>query len=63
MVYDGWRFEVVDVDGQRIDKVLVRRSEARPLATPAARRSADDAGALLGRGRRRDVGGRPAATR
>jgi putative hemolysin len=29
VVYDGWRFEVVDMDGRRIDKVLVRRSDAR----------------------------------
>ena len=27
--YRGWRFEVVDMDGRRIDKVLVRRSIAR----------------------------------
>ena len=27
--YGGWRFEVVDMDGRRIDKVLVRRSAAR----------------------------------
>lgn len=27
--YEGWRFEVVDMDGRRIDKVL-----ARPVATP-----------------------------
>ncbi len=24
---DGWRFEVVDLDGRRIDKVLATRSE------------------------------------
>ena len=24
-VYGGWRFEVVDMDGRRIDKVLVSR--------------------------------------
>jgi putative hemolysin len=29
VAYGGWRFEVVDMDGQRIDKVLVRRSTAR----------------------------------
>jgi putative hemolysin len=23
--WDGWRFEVVDLDGKRVDKVLVRR--------------------------------------
>ena len=27
--YAGWRFEVVDMDGRRIDKVLVRRSATR----------------------------------
>ncbi|MCE3246787.1 MAG: hypothetical protein K0R41_612, partial [Geminicoccaceae bacterium] len=34
VVYDGWRFEVVDMDGRRIDKVLVRRSEARGARPP-----------------------------
>jgi putative hemolysin len=29
VAYGGWRFEVVDMDGRRIDKVLVRRSTAR----------------------------------
>jgi putative hemolysin len=29
VVYQGWRFEVVDMDGRRIDKVLVCRSTAR----------------------------------
>jgi putative hemolysin len=29
IVYGGWRFEVVDMDGRRIDKVLVRRPAAR----------------------------------
>jgi putative hemolysin len=35
--YGGWRFEVVDMDGRRIDKVLVRRSPSReeqPGETP-----------------------------
>ena len=36
VVYDGWRFEVVDMDGRRIDKVLVRRSEARGPRPPGA---------------------------
>lgn len=27
--YGGWRFEVVDMDGRRIDKVLVRRAVTR----------------------------------
>ena len=26
--WDGWRFEVVDMDGRRVDKVLVSRQEA-----------------------------------
>jgi putative hemolysin len=29
VAYGGWRFEVVDMDGRRIDKVLVRRSMVR----------------------------------
>jgi CBS domain containing-hemolysin-like protein len=29
VAYGGWRFEVVDMDGRRIDKVLVRRSTPR----------------------------------
>jgi putative hemolysin len=29
VAYGGWRFEVVDMDGRRMDKVLVRRSTAR----------------------------------
>jgi putative hemolysin len=29
VAYGGWRFEVVDMDGRRIDKVLVRRATAR----------------------------------
>ncbi|MCA3252091.1 MAG: hemolysin family protein [Pseudomonadota bacterium] len=27
VLWDGWRFEVVDLDGKRVDKVLVDRSE------------------------------------
>ena len=37
VAYGGWRFEVVDMDGRRIDKVLVRRAtprEERSGATP-----------------------------
>ncbi|MCX5480322.1 hemolysin family protein [Kaistia geumhonensis] len=30
--HDGWCFEVVDLDGRRIDKVLVYRIEAKPAA-------------------------------
>jgi putative hemolysin len=26
-VYDGWYFEVIDIDGTRIDKVLVAKTE------------------------------------
>jgi hypothetical protein len=26
----GWRFEVVDLDGRRIDKVLASRSQLKP---------------------------------
>jgi putative hemolysin len=33
VAYDGWRFEVVDMDGRRIDKVLVRRATP-PAALP-----------------------------
>jgi putative hemolysin len=25
--WEGWRFEVVDLDGKRVDKVLVSRTE------------------------------------
>lgn len=27
VIWDGWRFEVVDLDGKRVDKVLVSRTE------------------------------------
>jgi putative hemolysin len=37
----GWRFEVVDMDGRRIDKLLVSRLE-RPRA------ASDEAGAATG---------------
>ena len=36
VAYGGWRFEVVDMDGRRIDKVLVRRAAARE-EDPAAK--------------------------
>jgi len=35
VAYGGWRFEVVDMDGRRIDKVLVRRAAAREEQSPA----------------------------
>ena len=28
IVWSGWRFEIVDMDGRRVDKVLVSREEA-----------------------------------
>jgi putative hemolysin len=34
VAYNGWRFEVVDMDGRRIDKVLVRRASAREGMKP-----------------------------
>ena len=30
-VYDGWRFEVVDMDARRIDRLLARREEAAEI--------------------------------
>jgi putative hemolysin len=30
--WEGWRFEVIDMDGNRIDKLLVQPSEPRPSA-------------------------------
>jgi putative hemolysin len=35
VLYGGWRFEVVDMDGRRIDKVLVQGAPAREQAAPA----------------------------
>jgi putative hemolysin len=32
--WDGWRFEIVDMDGRRIDKVLALRLPARPADDP-----------------------------
>jgi putative hemolysin len=37
VLYGGWRFEVVDMDGRRIDKVLARRAAARDEEASAAR--------------------------
>ena len=31
----GWLFEVVDLDGRRIDKVLASRTEPEPQTMPA----------------------------
>lgn len=33
---DGWRFEVVDMDGRRVDKVLVARAHGKPRNGKAA---------------------------
>jgi len=33
-VYERWRFEVVDMDGHRIDKLLVSRTDAHEAAEP-----------------------------
>jgi magnesium and cobalt exporter, CNNM family len=41
VAYGGWRFEVVDMDGRRIDKVLVRRSGPRE-EDPAAKTALTD---------------------
>ena len=30
----GWRFEVVDIDGRRIDKILLSRAVPRRQAKP-----------------------------
>ncbi len=30
VVWDGWRFEVVDMDGKRVDKVLASRFAEPP---------------------------------
>ena len=35
--WGGWRFEVVDLDGKRVDKVLVSRlDETRDARSPAS---------------------------
>jgi len=36
IVWAGWRFEIVDMDGRRVDKVLAVREEADQLARSAA---------------------------
>ena len=32
IVWAGWRFEILDMDGRRVDKVLASRDEAAPVA-------------------------------
>jgi magnesium and cobalt exporter, CNNM family len=39
---DHWRFEVVDMDGHRIDKVLVSKVDARAASANAAAISEED---------------------
>ena len=33
--WGGWRFEVVDLDGKRVDKVLASRTDDLPLSPTA----------------------------
>ena len=33
LMWEGWRFEVVDLDGKRVDKVLVSALAPRPEET------------------------------
>ena len=35
-VHDGWKFEVVDMDGRKIDKLLASRPKRRRKEEPAA---------------------------
>lgn len=37
---DGWRFEVMDMDGRRIDKILASRLESEPTARQAQQQEA-----------------------
>jgi putative hemolysin len=37
IVWAGWRFEIVDMDGRRVDKVLAAREEAAALGEGSAR--------------------------
>jgi putative hemolysin len=43
--WEQWRFEVVDLDGKRVDKVLASRIEgaAGPVDADAGERASDDA--------------------
>ena len=34
-VWNGWRFEIVDMDRHRVDKVLLSRVPGAPAAPPA----------------------------
>jgi len=33
--HDGWSFEIVDMDGRKIDKLIVARSKKKPAQPPA----------------------------
>ena len=33
--YDGWAFEIVDMDGRKIDKLIASRPRKRPTETAA----------------------------
>ena len=35
MEWAGWRFEIVDMDGKRVDKVLAKRVAPAPNQAPA----------------------------
>ena len=33
--HDGWSFEIVDMDGRKIDKLIVSRPKKKPVQRPA----------------------------
>jgi putative hemolysin len=37
IAWAGWRFEIVDMDGRRVDKVLALRDAVAEAATPPPR--------------------------
>jgi hypothetical protein len=57
VAWGGWRFEVIDMDGRRIDKVLVHRAmprdEGSAAATPVRRGAPDGQPAGSSRSTRR----------
>ena len=34
--HDGWKFEIVDMDGRKIDKLIASRPKRKPVETEAA---------------------------
>ena len=40
IAHSGWRFEIVDMDGRRVDKVLAVRENSTPILLPPPSRSA-----------------------